>query len=629
MAIFLTFLVLIANLLVHLFEVPHYYHAVSHAYYGTMILAVIYASQRGQRGLLALTTMANLVYVARYPTEMASILVLFLYPVLVLGMMHVIRQLRTEQGIRGEQLTEINSANAYLEKRVRDLSTLFEVSQTANANLELEELFQQIIEILSNRLGIYRGALHLYQDGKVTASAEVVLGLTPAEMKRGTDGQMEDIQKRVLASGKAIGVPQTRLPRSYVKLFEPENVASKDAIAFWCIPVIVEEHVVGTLTIDKASDEFSADDDRRLLTIIASIIAQRVKIQQTIDALVESERLATLGRLVRTIAHEVRNPLSSIRLGTQLLQHTAARPPTSAAPGSVARGPVPRDAAAAPGSVARGPVPHDAAAAPGSVARGPVPRDAAAAPGSVARGPVPHDAAAAPGSVARGPVPRDAAAAPGSVARGPVPRDAADSQEEVHEWTEIIIKEVDRLNRFIEQLLAFSKPAMEFAKRSDIHELLEASLSICRAELERQSIHVVTEYGDTPYPEINVNPEGITQVLLNLFYNAREAMQTGGTLKIQTEYRQAEETVLLRIQDTGPGIAPDEVQHLFHPFYTTKQKGTGLGLYISRKILEEHDGSIDVDASLAIGTAFDITLPCLQRTEQKNETGLNPRKPEP
>ena len=68
--------------------------------------------------------------------------------------------------------------------------------------------------------------------------------------------------------------PQTRNPRSYIKFLEPERVESKDAIAFWCIPIIVEEHVIGTLTIDKASDEFSAEDDRRLLTIIASTIAQ-------------------------------------------------------------------------------------------------------------------------------------------------------------------------------------------------------------------------------------------------------------------------------------------------------------------------------------------------------------------
>ena len=545
MTLFLTSLVLVANLLVFMLGVPHYYHVVSHCYYGVMLLAIIYDSQRGQKVLLGVTTIGNIAYVVRYPTETAGIIVLLLYPVLVLGVMHIIRQLRTERGVRREELAAINSANAYLEKRVRDLSTLFEVSQTANANLELEELFRRIIEILSNRLGIYRGALHLYQEGKLVSSTEVVLGLTPAEMKRGTDAHIEDIQQRVLASGKAMGVPQTRLPRSYVKLFEPENVESKDAIAFWCIPVIVEEHVVGTLTIDKASDEFSADDDRRLLTIIASIIAQRVKIQQTIDALVESERLATLGRLVRTIAHEVRNPLGSIRLGTQLLEQTAE-------------------------------------------------------------------------------------VATETEGRG---------KEEIRGYSEIIIKEVDRLNRFIEQLLAFSKPAMEFAKPCNIHKLLEDSLAICGAELEQHDIHVVTEYKDVTgeakeniqkrpphasrmpkYPAVNVNADGITQVLLNLFYNAIEAMQTGGCLKIQTEYQQVPESIVrISVQDTGSGIEPDDVQRLFHPFYTTKQKGTGLGLYISRNILEEHGGSIEVDATLAVGTAFVITLPiftCLNQDFQ-------------
>ena len=82
--------------------------------------------------------------------------------------------------------------------------------------------------------------------GRSSLLQRTILGLTPAEMKRGTDNQMEDIQKQVLASGKAIGVPQIRSPRSYVKLFEPERVESKDAIAFWCIPIIVEENVIGT-----------------------------------------------------------------------------------------------------------------------------------------------------------------------------------------------------------------------------------------------------------------------------------------------------------------------------------------------------------------------------------------------
>ena len=517
---FLALFVLLINVSTHLFQISEYYPAMSHCYYGVMVLSVLYVIPRWQNVLLGITSVANWIYVFRYPDHTESIITALLYPFVVYGVIRVIRHLQTQRRSRVEQIEEINSVNANLEKQVRDISTLFEVSQSANTNLDLEGLFQRIIEILSKRLGIYRGALHLYENGKVVTATETVLGLTPAEMKRGTDNQIEDIQKQVLASGKAIGVPQTRSPRSYVKLFEPERVESKDAIAFWCIPIIVEENVIGTLTIDKASDEFSAEDDRRLLTIIASIIAQRVKIQQTIDALVESERMATLGRLVRTIAHEVRNPLGSIRLGTQLLQHSEVEFGSQVETYS---------------------------------------------------------------------------------------ENVPLSQNEIQEYTGIIIKEVDRLNRFIEQLLAFSKPTMEVAKQCDIHQLLDSSLAICRPEVELRAITVITQYGDCP--KVNVNEDGITQVLLNLFYNAIEAMDTEGTLTVQTEYVPETEMVHVRVQDDGPGIPPEDIPMLFDPFYTTKQKGTGLGLYISQKILAEHRGGIEVDAGLEIGTAFVMTLP--------------------
>ena len=517
---FLAVFVLLINVSVHLFQISEYYPAISHCYYGVLVLSVLYMKPRGQNVLFGITTIANWIYVFRYPKHTESIIIALLYPFVVYGVIRIIRHFQTQRRSRVEQIEEINSVNANLEKQVRDISTLFEVSQSANTNLDLEGLFRRIIEILSKRLGIYRGALHLYENGKVVTSTEAVLGLTPAEMKRGTDDQMEDIQKQVLASGKAIGVPQTRSPRSYVKLFEPERVESKDVIAFWCIPIIVEENVIGTLTIDKASDEFSPEDDRRLLTIIASIIAQRVKIQQTIDALVESERMATLGRLVRTIAHEVRNPLGSIRLGTQLLQHNDVEFGSKIETYS---------------------------------------------------------------------------------------ENVQLSQNEINEYTGIIIKEVDRLNRFIEQLLAFSKPTMEVAKRCDIHQLLESSLAICRPELELRATTVITQYGDCP--EVNVNEDGITQVLLNLFYNAIEAMDADGTLTIQTEYVSETGIVHVRVQDDGPGISPEDIPMLFDPFYTTKQKGTGLGLYISQKILAEHRGSIEVDANLEVGTAFVMSLP--------------------
>ena len=517
---FLALFVLLINVSTHLFQISEYYPAVSHCYYGVIVLSVLYTKPRGQNVLFGITTVANWIYVFRYPNHTESIIIALLYPFVVYGVIRIIRHFQTQRRSRVEQIEEINSVNTNLEKQVRDISTLFEVSQSANTNLNLEGLFQRIIEILSKRLGIYRGALHLYENGKVVTSTEAVLGLTPAEMKRGTDNQIEDIQKQVLASGKAIGVPQTRSPRNYVKLFESERVESKDVIAFWCIPIIVEENVIGTLTIDKASDEFSAEDDRRLLTIIASIIAQRVKIQQIIDALVESERMATLGRLVRTIAHEVRNPLGSIRLGTQLLQHSDIEFGSQVGTSS---------------------------------------------------------------------------------------ENDQLSQNEINEYTGIIIKEVDRLNRFIEQLLTFSKPTMEVVKQSDIHQLLDNSLAICRPELELRATTVITQYSDCP--EVNVNEDGITQVLLNLFYNAIEAMDTEGVLTIQTEYVPETGIVHVRVQDDGPGISPEDIPMLFDPFYTTKQKGTGLGLYISQKILAEHRGNIEVDANLEVGTAFIMSLP--------------------
>ena len=137
---------------------------------------------------------------------------------------------------------------------------------------------------------------------------------------------------------------------------------------------------------------------------------------------------------------------------------------------------------------------------------------------------------------------------------------------------------------------------------------MDNSLAICRPELERCAITIITQY-DSDCPQVDLNEDGITQVLLNLFYNAIEAMGTEGTLTIQTEYLSEDGVVRIRVQDDGPGIPPDDVPMLFDPFYTTKQKGTGLGLYISQKILAEHQGSIEVDAALEIGTAFVMSLP--------------------
>lgn len=515
----LTLGVICVNIVIYTTGAVQYYFTVSHLYYGVMLSAAIYGDLRNQNLLLGLTTVANWVYALQNPLQIESFAVAFLYPVIAFIFVRTIRQLRIQRLDRAKEVDRVSSEKTTLEKQVRDLSIIFEVSQAANAALELEELFHRIIEILSERLGIYRGALKIYEDDELVTSVEVNLGLTAAEQKRGTDNQIEEIEKQVLAEGEAVGVPQYRIPRPYVKLFPPEMVESKDTIAFWVLPVFVEERVIGTLTIDKAKDELSAAEDEQVLTIIASIIAQRVKIKQTIEALVYSERLAALGKLVTTIAHEVRNPLGSIRLATQLLSE-------------------------------------------------------------------PDDRFA------------------------PLPKD---ERSEINEYTQIIIKEVDRLNRSIEQLLAFGKPAISDTELCKINQLLENCLATYQPELDRNDIEVVRDYAECL--SVNINQDGMTQVIFNLFSNAIEAMESGGTLTIKTYTENKGKTVNIRIQDTGPGILPNEISHLFDAFYTTKQKGTGLGLYISQKILGLHGGSIEVDKNLSTGTAFMLTLPCTVSAE--------------
>jgi two-component system sporulation sensor kinase A len=167
---------------------------------------------------------------------------------------------------------------------------------------------------------------------------------------------------------------------------------------------------------------------------------------------------------------------------------------------------------------------------------------------------------------------------------------------------------VDRLNRVVEQLLVSGNPRTAGVKPNSIEDLIDNSLSICQPELDQNNIHVERILADD-CPSVSVNADGITQVLLNLLRNAIKSMKVAGVLTVETQYDSDNRTMCLRIQGTVRGIPPDIVSRLFDPFYTTKQKGTGLGLAVSQQLIEQHYGTIEVDVTQSQGTAFIITLP--------------------
>ena len=176
---------------------------------------------------------------------------------------------------------------------------------------------------------------------------------------------------------------------------------------------------------------------------------------------------------------------------------------------------------------------------------------------------------------------------------------------------------VERMVKVVESLATFGRPDRAEVDRVDLHEGIEGTLAVLGAELK--DVRVVKEFGDLPIIECYANR--INQVFMNLIHNAVQAMQPDDTLTIRTS---AEEGgVLLEVRDTGKGIAPDDLARIFEPGFTTKgdRIGMGLGLAISRQIIEYHGGRISVESTLGEGTIFRIRLPLMLPEDTRDEGG--------
>ncbi|RKY40675.1 MAG: hypothetical protein DRP76_01385 [Candidatus Omnitrophota bacterium] len=168
---------------------------------------------------------------------------------------------------------------------------------------------------------------------------------------------------------------------------------------------------------------------------------------------------------------------------------------------------------------------------------------------------------------------------------------------------EICMEGANRIKRIIQDLLLFSHPAQGNRVLTDINTLMEATLRILWNEIKHK-IDVVKDYKASA--SVDVDPNQVTQVFLNIIMNAAEVIEERGTIYISTY--EDDENVFVRISDTGPGIPKKILSKIFEPFFTTK-KGTGLGLYVSRNIVTNHGGKIEVESKEGEGTTFTISFP--------------------
>ena len=267
-----------------------------------------------------------------------------------------------------------------------------------------------------------------------------------------------------------------------------------------------------SVQLNLRGDDEIAQLARAFDAMARSLQEREALLKQKQEELVRSERLAAVGKVSAQIAHEVRNPLSSIGLNIEMLEE--------------------------------------------------------------------------------------------QLTRAKFPTDG--EQKEAQQLVKSVTRELDRLTELTEDYLRLARLPPPQAHREDVHALIDQVVAFSKEELERAKVKVVRQ---EPASQLWALADGsqLRQVLLNLIRNAREAMQTGGTLTLSTAAQDGE--VQISVSDDGPGISEEVQKRLFEPFFSTKQGGTGLGLSVSRQIIQAHRGSLVLQSAPGKGTTFVMRLP--------------------
>ena len=170
-------------------------------------------------------------------------------------------------------------------------------------------------------------------------------------------------------------------------------------------------------------------------------------------------------------------------------------------------------------------------------------------------------------------------------------------------------QEIARINRIVTDLLQTARPHPPKVRKSDLNTTVEHAVMLGRQQALSKSVEI-TLHKDPSLPEVEHDSDQIHQVMLNLLLNALQAIDLNGKIAVAVELRG--ENAVIEVADNGRGISPDHLPNIFRPFFTTKGDGTGLGLSLARRIIEDHQGRIDVTSAVGKGTTFSVVLP-LQR----------------
>ncbi|MEH7013327.1 ATP-binding protein [Neobacillus niacini] len=177
------------------------------------------------------------------------------------------------------------------------------------------------------------------------------------------------------------------------------------------------------------------------------------------------------------------------------------------------------------------------------------------------------------------------------------------------EYYDIVLSELDRINDIVGEFLVLAKPTAAVFAEKDVKELIKDVVTLINTQSILNNVQIFVEF-EFDLPKISCEENQLKQVFLNLLKNAIEAMPNGGTIDVRVNVRE-EGKISIQIIDQGVGIPKERIPTLGEPFYTTKEKGTGLGLMTCYKIIESHNGQLTIDSEVNEGTTIEIILPTI------------------
>jgi two-component system NtrC family sensor kinase len=413
--------------------------------------------------------------------------------------------------------------------RARERTALHRAGQAIAATLDLDQVLQLVIAEVKSLVGA-EGATVLLRDrdrGELYFAAaagpgsEELLGLRlPGDA--GVAGS-------VVRNARSVLVEDARRdPRFYDQVDAHTGMTTRSMVA---VPLMIQEVAEGVVEAINKADGAFVERDREVLEVMAGSAAVAIanarlyqaereqfrRLQQSQAQLIQAEKMAAMGRLVASIAHEINNPLQAVQGCLTLAEEELEE--------------------------------------------------------------LQH--------------------------------------ERLKRYLTMADTEMQRIASIVRRVRDFYRPAPADLKPTDIHAVLTSLLELVGKQLQENNITVERDWA-AELPMIEANPSYLKQVFLNLVLNAVDAMsEHGGTLRVHTSLdqmqspREKQQTPAVRIEftDTGTGMPPEVMAHLFEPFVTAKKDGTGLGLSISYGIIEAHDGQISATSQVGVGSSFTVMLP--------------------